>query len=77
MGRKWIPEQDLLTLRGGRETRKGELHKRDVLSDVQSFFDPIGYTSPFILKSIIDIPRIKQDSAYHSVGWKSTYYYRT
>ena len=50
MGLKWIPEHDLLTLRGGKEKRKGDLHKRDVLSDIQSFFDPIGYTSPFALK---------------------------
>ena len=50
MGLKWIPEHDLLTLRSGKDKRKGDLCKRDVLSDIQSFFDPIGYTSPFILK---------------------------
>ena len=50
MGLKWLPKQDLSTLHGGRKPRTEELRKRDILSDVQSFFDLIGYTSSFILK---------------------------
>ena len=50
MALKWIQEHDLLTFHVDRDKRQGDLHKRDMLSDMQSFFDPIGYTSPFILK---------------------------
>ena len=50
MGLKSIPEHDLLTVLIGRDKRQRELRKRDVLTDMQSFFDPIGYMSPFIIK---------------------------
>ena len=45
-----IPEKDLLTLCGDRDQRITELSKHGILSNLESFFDPIRYTSPFILK---------------------------
>ena len=73
MGLKWIPEHDLLTLRGGKERGKGNLHKRDVLSDIQSFVDPIGYTSPFVLKEKLLFQELNQ--TVPTLSWRKSVYY--
>ena len=59
MGLKWLPEKDLLTLHGGRDQRNTDLTKRSILSDIQAFFNPIGYTSSFILKG--NLPGTQQN----------------
>lgn len=51
LGIRWLPEEDVLTVKASSLEENSQLTKRNFLKRITTLFDPVGFLTPFAIRA--------------------------